>query len=100
MLFVILAKDKPGSLDVRMANREAHLKYLGGAGDRVKAAGPLLDGADEPKPIGSMIVIDAASEGAVRLFADNDPYATAGLFESVEIQHWLGVLGDWVPKKA
>ncbi|WP_262692618.1 YciI family protein [Kordiimonas aestuarii] len=98
MLFMILAKDKADSLELRMANRAAHLEYIKGAGSRIKVAGPLLSGGDEPKPTGSMIIIDAASEGAVRLFCDNDPYATAGLFERVEIQHWLQVTGEWVPK--
>ncbi len=98
MLFMILAKDKADSLELRMANRAAHLDYLKGAGSRIKVAGPILSAGEEPKPIGSMIIIDAASEGAVRLFCDNDPYATAGLFESVEIRHWLKVTGDWVPK--
>ncbi|TNE64318.1 MAG: YciI family protein [Alphaproteobacteria bacterium] len=99
MLFTIIAHDKPDSLEVRMNNRPAHLEYLKGAAGRIKVAGPILSAGDEPKPVGSMIVIDAASEGAVRLFADNDPYATAGLFERVEIRHWKAVLGDWVPKE-
>lgn len=97
MLFMIIAHDKPNSTAIRMASRPAHLEYLDSAGDRIKVAGPLLSAGDEPKPIGSMIVIDAASEGAVQLFAENDPYASAGLFESVEIRHWKAVLGDWVP---
>ena len=98
MLFMIVAKDKANSLEVRMANRAAHLDYLRGAGNRIKLAGPVMSGGDDPKPTGSLIVIDAASEGAVRLFCDNDPYATAGLFESVDIQHWKQVLGEWVPQ--
>lgn len=96
MLYVILAKDKANSVDLRMSTRAAHLDYLADAGDRLKVAGPLLTPGDDPKPIGSMIVIDAASEAAVRLFADNDPYAHAGLFESVEIRPWKAAVGDWV----
>lgn len=97
MLFMILAHDKADSLDVRMKNRPAHLEYLKDAGDRIKLGGPILSPGDDPKPIGSMIIIDAASEGAVRLFADNDPYATAGLFASVEIKPWKAAVGDWAP---
>lgn len=96
MLYVIIAKDKAGSVDLRMSTRTAHLDYLAGAGDRLKVAGPLLTPGSEPKPIGSMIVIDAASEAAVQLFADNDPYAHAGLFESVEIRPWKAAVGHWV----
>ena len=95
MLFVITAIDKPGSLETRMANRAAHLKYLADAGDRIKLAGPMLSEGDDPKPIGSLIIIDAASEGAVRLFAQNDPYASAEVFESVTIRPYKAVTGSW-----
>jgi len=98
MLFMILAQDKADSLDLRMATRAAHLRYIEDAGDRIKIAGPILSPGDDPKPVGSMIIIDAASEGAVQLFADNDPYATAGLFGKVEIKPWNAVVGTWLPK--
>lgn len=97
MLFVILAKDKKDGRTIRAATRAAHLDYLAGAGERLKLAGPLRD-ADE-KPIGSMIVIDAASETAARLFAQNDPYAQVGLFQSVEIVPYLAVTGVWAAKE-
>ncbi len=97
MLFAIQARDKADSLALRLANRDAHLSYLKDAGTRIKLAGPLLSSGADPKPIGSLIVIDAASEGAVQLFANNDPYASAGLFESVTITPWKSVLGEWVP---
>ncbi|WCL54770.1 YciI family protein [Gimibacter soli] len=97
MLFMVLCYDKPGSSAIRAETRPAHLRYLKDAGNRVKVAGPLLSPGDDPHPVGSLIVIDAASEGAVKLFADNDPYSSAGLFERVEIRPWKGVLGEWVP---
>lgn len=99
MLYVIIAKDKPDSVELRMSTRTAHLDYLAGAEDRLKLAGPLLTPGEDPKPIGSMIIIDAASEAAVQLFADSDPYNHAGLFESVEIRPWKGAIGDWLPKE-
>ena len=43
-----------------------------------------------------MILIDAASEGAVKLFADNDPYTAAGVFERVEIRPFKAVTGAWL----
>ncbi len=95
MLFTITAIDKENSLDVRMATREAHLSYLKEAGERIKVAGPLLTSGAEPKPLGSLIIIDAASEAAVNLFAENDPYATAGLFASVTVRPWNAAVGEW-----
>jgi uncharacterized protein len=99
MLFMILAHDKANSLDLRMKMRAAHLDYIKDAADRLKFAGPILSSGDDPAPIGSLLVLDAASEAAVRLFTENDPYATAGLFEAVEIRHWKGVVGDWIPSE-
>lgn len=97
MLYVITCTDKADSVDLRMSIRPDHLAYLKTAGDRLKVAGPVLSGGEEPKPVGSVIIIDAASDAAVQLFADNDPYATAGLFEKVEIRPWKAAVGVWAP---
>jgi len=99
MLFMILAHDKADSVDLRMDVRPAHLDYIKDAGARLKFAGPIMSPGENPKPVGSLIVLDAASETAVQLFADNDPYTTAGLFENIEIRHWKGVVGDWIPSE-
>lgn len=93
MLFAINAYDKPNGSAIRSTTRAAHLDYLSSAGARLKLAGPLRDEAE--KPVGSLIIIDAASEMAARLFAKNDPYAMAGLFEKVEIRPFQAVLGAW-----
>ncbi|MFQ5347931.1 MAG: YciI family protein [Rhodothalassiaceae bacterium] len=92
-LFAIIAHDKDGGRAIRATARQAHLDYLADAGERLKLAGPLRDA--EEKPIGSLIVIDAASETAARLFAENDPYAQAGLFARVEIHSFAALLGRW-----
>ncbi len=34
MLFCLICTDKPNALDLRLANRDAHLKYWGEAGLR------------------------------------------------------------------
>ena len=99
MIFVITAHDKKDGLELRMATRDAHLAYLRSAEDRLKVAGPILTSGENPKPCGSYVVIDAASEAAVKLFAENDPYAKAGLFDSVTIKPWNPVLGAWVEDK-
>ena len=43
MLYHILCHDKPGSLQTRLDNREAHLAVVNALGDRLFAAGPLLN---------------------------------------------------------
>ncbi len=91
MLFAFVCKDKPGYLNVRMETRPAHVEYLNklNAEGTLKMAGPFLD--SEGKPNGSLVVVKADSVEAAVAIADADPYAKAGLFESVEIKpfNWV-----------
>ncbi len=89
-MFVLICRDRPGALEVRKANREAHLAYLAETGI-ARLAGPLLD--DAGAMIGSLLAVDAADRAAAEAFAAGDPYAKAGLFESVEILAWRKVIG-------
>ena len=86
MLFAITCTDKPGHLELRMETRSSHLDYLNSLGDTLKAAGPFLD--DDGEPTGSLIVIEADNRIEAIAIAGADPYAKAGLFESVDIRPW------------
>ncbi|MEM9708387.1 MAG: YciI family protein [Pseudomonadota bacterium] len=88
MKFALIARDKPGHLDTRKANRAAHLDY-GAQSGCVVFAGPLLDGTGEM--CGSLIVIEVEDRAAADAWAAGDPYAKAGLFASVEINAWKQV---------
>lgn len=90
MLIALIARDKPGALEVRKANREAHLAYIDTTGV-VNQAGPLLDDAEQM--IGSLVILDVADMATAKSWADNDPYAKAGLFENVELIPWKRVIG-------
>jgi uncharacterized protein YciI len=85
-LFVISWRDKPNSLDARMAAREAHLAYMHGQDGRVKLGGPYLDGAGQM--CGSLIIYEAESLEEAQAFHAKDPYNLAGLFESSTITPW------------
>ena len=90
MLYAVICKDKPNSLELRKATRPTHLDYL-------KQGGPVFSGPmlaeDEQTPIGSLLIVEAADRAAVEAWAANDPYALAGLFESVEIRPFVKVIG-------
>ncbi len=90
MKFALIARDKPGTLELRKANRAAHLDYVAASGV-VEQAGPLLDA--EGGMCGSLLILDVADAAAAQAFADGDPYAAAGLFQSVEIIAWNRVIG-------
>ncbi len=89
MLIALIGRDKPGALQTRLDNRDAHVAYLKSTGV-VSQADPLLDEAEQM--IGSLVVLDVADMQAARDWADNDPYAHAGLFDSVELIPWKKVI--------
>ena len=91
-MFVILCRDKPGSLDVRMATRPQHLAYLQTYAERLVQAGPLI-GADG-RPCGSLLIVEVEDRATAEGFADSDPYNKAGLFESVIIRQYRTVFRD------
>ncbi|NRG16886.1 YciI family protein [Rhizobiales bacterium] len=86
MLYALICTDKPHALQIRKDNREAHLEFLKAMGNRLKAAGPFLD--DEGNMTGSLVVIEAENRDEALAVSQEDPYARAGLFESVEIRPW------------
>jgi len=92
MLYVIIAEDKAGTLDQRLAARPAHVERLQAlqAEARLILAGP-CPAIDSPDPgpagfSGSLIVAEFASLDAARAWADADPYITAGVYEKVVIK--------------
>ena len=92
-LYALYCVDKPGALDLRMANREAHLAYAGTFRAKLKLGGPLLD--EEGNMAGSMLVLDVADLAEAEAFAANDPYGKAGLFERVTIKQFRPTLGGF-----
>ena len=89
MLIALIARDKPGALQTRLDTRDAHVAYLKSS-DAVAQAGPLLDEAGEM--CGSLVVLDVEDMDAARAWAEADPYAQAGLFQSVELIAWKKVI--------
>lgn len=91
MLFMFFCSDKPGHEQLRLDTRQAHLDYLGAFKDRAVAVGPTLS-EDGQHMNGSLLILDLADRREAEDFAANDPYAKAGLFESVTIRAWKKVI--------
>lgn len=90
MRVALICLDKPGHLEVRKTNREAHLAYLAETGV-VEMAGPFLDA--EGGMCGSLLVLEVSDLAVAQDWAANDPYAKAGLFASVDVREWKKVIG-------
>jgi uncharacterized protein len=90
MRVALICQDKPGALDIRLANRAAHLEHIRASGV-VEMAGPFLNAQGEMT--GSLVILSVEDMGAAEAWAAADPYAMAGLFESVAIREWKKVIG-------
>lgn len=86
MLFALVAYDKPGSVERRMAIRPEHLKHLESLGQRLKLAGPFLD--EKGNMVGSIVLMEAESLEAAEADFRRDPFVAQGLFDSITIKPW------------
>jgi len=94
MFYALICNDKPDHLELRMETRPDHVAYLDGLKQSgvLKIAGPFLD--PDGKPCGSLLIIKAEDADAAKAVADGDPYAKAGLFETVDIRPYNWVFNN------
>ena len=90
-IFAIYCVDKPNSLELRMATREAHLAYVGGFRDQLRLGGPMLN--ENGDMAGSIIMVEMETLAEAQALAAGDPYNQAGLFERVDITAFRPTLG-------
>ena len=98
MYYAIIAWDKPGSLQKRLAARPAHLERLQGLQDqgRLTLAGPhpAIDSEDpgDAGYTGSLVVAEFPDLETARAWAEQDPYVHAGVYEDVAVRPFRKVL--------
>ena len=90
MRFALICIDKPNALQTRVENRAAHLDHIRTSGV-VEQAGPFIDAAGQM--CGSLVILTVETRAEAEAWAAADPYAVAGLFQSVMIQEWKRVIG-------
>ena len=90
MRIALICHDKPDALQVRLDTRTAHLAHIEASGV-VEMAGPFL--SPEGRMTGSLIILQVETLQAAQDWAAADPYAQAGLFESVTLSEWKKVIG-------
>lgn len=98
MLYVVMGRDAPGSLDLRTKTRPDHVAYLKVlvAQGRMVLAGPRpkVDALDPGAAgfHGSLIVAEFENLEAAQQWAANDPYMKAGVFEHVDVYPFVKAL--------
>lgn len=90
MRFALICTDKADHLEVRKANRDAHLAHIAASGV-VEMAGPFLN--DKGEMSGSLVILEVGSKAEAEAWAAADPYAKAGLFAKVRVEEWKKVIG-------
>lgn len=90
-MFVVHCQDKPGAQQIRLDNRAAHLEWLKANLDKIAMAGPVQT-EDRTGMVGSVLVLNFADRAELDAFLAQDPYAKAGLFDSVTVLPYKKVL--------
>ena len=83
--FVVEYFDRPGSGEVRAANRQAHIAYRVELGQRLVLAGPLFEDFDGSPAKGSLVILEASGKAEATEVAHADPYAQAGAFDEIRV---------------
>jgi uncharacterized protein YciI len=89
--FLLIHIDKPSSLALRMANREAHLDYCRANASIIRLGGPIMNEAGEMA--GSMLILETDDVAAATAFSDNDPYTLANLFQRRNVSPFKVTMG-------
>lgn len=86
MLYALIADDRPDGLADRLAIRPEHMTHLESLGDKLVLAGPFLDQKGEPN--GSIVIIEAASQGEAETLFRRDPFIAKGVFGAYQVRPW------------
>ena len=92
-LFAVYCRDAENSAELRQKFMAEHLANVEAVVGKIAVAGPLKEGADT---VGSLFVVKADDEASARAVLEADPYFAAGVWQSIEVDQFLAVAGDWV----
>jgi uncharacterized protein YciI len=87
MYWLMICRHRPNVGGLREQHRDAHRQHVstGGNGLAKVLIGSALTDDDGETPIGHFGVLEAPSREAAVAFARQDPYAIAGVVESMEM---------------
>ena len=91
MRFAIVCTDKPNQAGTRVEHREAHFAHLDAYAEHIVEAGPML-AEDASHSVGSLLIVEFPDRASAEVFTNTDPFAQAGIFESVVIRPYKKVI--------
>ena len=83
MIWIILCKDKPNSLNERIKIIDEHRAYLSTNPIKTLISGSLTD--KQGNMNGSFFMVEADSEEEIRVFQQNDPIFKAKIWDEITI---------------
>jgi uncharacterized protein YciI len=93
MLYAVLFTDVADRAEVRGRLMPAHLGFLEQNRERIRAAGPLLEG-DGGGSAGGLWLVEADGPESVTALVQTDPFWPTGLRKTVRILRWARVFAD------
>jgi uncharacterized protein YciI len=87
---LIIAKDKPGREGTRNELRGVRIAWLDDNRRRILAGGGIVDDYNRHVS-GGLLIIEAEDRAEAQEFANEDPFTSAGLYETLEIVRWRRV---------
>ncbi|MEM7569349.1 MAG: YciI family protein [Pseudomonadota bacterium] len=95
MGYAVICKDKPGEEAGRLRKEltAEHLAHIADTIDNFLIAGPMLEAGETTS---SLLIVKAQSEEEALEIVNADPYAKAGIWESIEVRTFVAAAGDWV----
>lgn len=84
--WLIVALDRPNQEELRAATNRSHIEYLIDS-ERIVMAGP-LHSCTSLAAVGNVMIVNALSREQAIEFAENDPYALVGLYETIRVHEY------------
>ena len=92
MQFFFYCRDRAGAGEMRRALLKNHWAFMDRYVNAMIARGPTMS-ADGKAMTGSMHIVDLPDADAAWVFAHEDPFAKAGVFEDIMVRRYHNVLG-------
>ena len=93
MEYFFYGRDREGPGSLRTETLEAHWSFMDAYADGMIARGPTLSSHEDGVMTGSVHIVDLPDAAAAHVFAYEEPFFKADVFEDVLVRRWSNALG-------